>query len=81
MSEGAGGEDEPNDVVISVEEVNQSLGGVDVLKDISLEIERGSITAIIGPNGSGKTTLSRLVAGLDSPSEGEIVIHSDRDRP
>lgn len=44
-----------------------------VLRDLSFEVAPGSCTAVIGPNGSGKSTLLRLVAGLLSPSRGEIV--------
>ncbi len=45
-----------------------------VLDDISCSIEKGSITAIIGPNGSGKTTLIRAMVGLLSPTSGTITI-------
>jgi len=43
-----------------------------VLKDLSLEIPAGKVTAILGPNGSGKTTLLRLMLGVLRPSEGAI---------
>ena len=45
-----------------------------VLKDISFEIEKGSIFSIVGPSGSGKTTLLGLCAGLDHPSAGNITL-------
>ena len=41
---------------------------------VQLEIESGSITAIVGPSGSGKTTLLRLLAGLEAPQQGRIVV-------
>ncbi|HDJ89956.1 MAG TPA: ABC transporter ATP-binding protein, partial [Thermoprotei archaeon] len=44
------------------------------LKDISLEIGRGSFVSIIGPSGSGKSTLLHLIGGLDRPTKGEIIV-------
>jgi putative ABC transport system ATP-binding protein len=48
-----------------------------VLKDIDLEIEAGDAVAIVGPSGSGKTTLLGLLAGLDLPSSGHVVLDGD----
>ena len=44
-----------------------------VVQDVSLQLERGTLAALIGANGSGKSTLIRLLAGLRPPSSGEIV--------
>ena len=42
------------------------------LRDCTLEIPRGSVTALVGPNGAGKTTLLRLAVGLTRPSAGSV---------
>ncbi len=44
-----------------------------VLKDVSFEIPQGALVAIVGPSGSGKTTLLGLLAGLDTPSRGQVL--------
>ena len=50
---------------------------VDILKGIDLEIPRGQFAAIIGPSGSGKSTLLGLLAGLDTPTSGSIVLDGE----
>jgi putative ABC transport system ATP-binding protein len=47
---------------------------VDALRDVSLEIARGRLTAVMGPSGSGKSTLMHLLAGLDRPTRGTVAI-------
>ena len=50
--------------MIELKNIEKSFGKYQVLKDISLNIEPGKITAIVGPNGSGKTTIIKSILGL-----------------
>ena len=59
---------------LSVDHLKIRLGGLDILKDVSLSLNRGEVTALLGPSGSGKTTLLRSVAGLEQPYEGRILV-------
>ena len=57
---------------IAVEGLSFEYPGVRALDDVSFEVVRGSVTALVGPNGAGKTTLLRCLAGLDRPMLGSI---------
>ena len=46
----------------------------ETLQDVSLSVDRGEFVCIVGPSGCGKSTLLNLVAGLDTPSGGEIIL-------
>src|SRR5437868_5123776 len=57
---------------ISVKQVSKSFGSFRALEHVSLEIEGGSLVALLGPSGSGKTTLLRIIAGLENPTSGTV---------
>ena len=57
-----------------VKRYGQGDAHVDALRGVSLEIEEGRMTAVMGPSGSGKSTLMHILAGLDQPTEGTVTI-------
>ena len=56
--------------LLEVKELSVSYGDVRALWDVSLEVEEGSIVALVGANGAGKTTLLKTISGLLHPVEG-----------
>jgi len=60
--------------IISIRGVSKHFGAVHAVDKVDLEIQRGEFFSLLGPSGCGKTTLLRMLAGLETPSEGEIYI-------
>ena len=52
-------------------------GTVRALEDVTFDVETGEFVCIVGPSGSGKTTLFRIIAGLDTPSEGTVYLNGE----
>ena len=59
---------------VSVRNLSKSFDGNQVLHGVDLDVEPGTVTALLGPSGCGKTTLLRSIAGLTKPDEGTVVI-------
>ena len=59
---------------IILKDISKSFAGVPAVRRLNLEIEEGQFVTLLGPSGCGKTTTLRLIAGLEDPDEGEIVI-------
>lgn len=58
--------------LLSIQHLGKHFGGLQVLQDVSFNVQAGGIFGLIGPNGAGKTTVFNLVTGLLQPSSGEI---------
>jgi Cu-processing system ATP-binding protein len=64
--------------MISARGLHKRFGRLPVLRGVDLDIERGTITAVVGPNASGKTTLNRIILGLVKPDAGEVRVDGER---
>ncbi len=64
--------------ILKVEELNAGYGDVQVLWDVSLDLGKNEVVAILGPNGSGKTTLLKTIAGILKPKKGKIIFNGKR---
>jgi sulfate transport system ATP-binding protein len=62
---------------ITVVEVTKKFGDFVALDDVSVAIPEGSLTALLGPSGSGKSTLLRVIAGLEDPDGGQVLLGDD----
>jgi polar amino acid transport system ATP-binding protein len=60
--------------LVDIHDVRKSFGPVEVLRGVSVDVERGDVVAIIGKSGSGKSTLLRCINGLETYDEGSIVV-------
>jgi len=63
-----------NDKQLRLQGVSHAFGGIEVVRDISLDIRRGEFLALVGPSGCGKTTLLNMLSGFIAPSAGSIAI-------
>jgi ABC-type Fe3+/spermidine/putrescine transport system ATPase subunit len=62
--------------LLRVESISKSYpGGTQALRDINLTVEKGEILCLLGPSGCGKSTLLRVVAGLEVPDRGRVLLN------
>ena len=59
--------------ILEIKKLFKSFGGLVALRDVTFNIEKDEIIGLIGPNGAGKTTLFNCVAGIEKPTEGQII--------
>ena len=66
---------------LAIKNLSKRFGTTEVLKDVSFEVTDGEFCILLGPSGCGKSTVLRLIAGLEQPSGGEILIDAERVDP
>jgi sulfate/thiosulfate transport system ATP-binding protein len=64
-------------MAIQIQGVSKRFGDAVALEDVDLEVPTGSLTALLGPSGGGKSTLLRVVAGLETPDKGKVLIDGE----
>lgn len=63
---------------VEMRHINKTFDGFQASRDVSFGVEKGHLAALLGPSGSGKTTILRMIAGLDKPDSGDILINGAR---
>src|SRR6059036_3829227 len=59
---------------VTLEQVTRTVDGIATIRDVSLTFERGTLSVLLGPTLSGKTSIMRLLAGLDKPTTGRVLV-------
>jgi sulfate/thiosulfate transport system ATP-binding protein len=67
---------EPNQTAVIVESLSKKFGETVVLENINFEVKEGETIVLLGASGSGKTTILRIIAGLETPDAGSIILHN-----
>ena len=66
-----------NNNLLKIENISRNYAGTAALKNVSMEVRKGEILGLIGENGAGKSTLLRIIAGVEQPDGGNIMIHGE----
>ena len=66
-----------NDTILHLRNIKKSFGETRVLSGIDLEIQRGEFITLLGSSGCGKTTTLRIIAGLESPDSGQVLLEGE----
>ncbi|WP_349263711.1 ATP-binding cassette domain-containing protein, partial [Actinocrinis sp.] len=62
------------DSFIQAKQISKFFGSVNALREVSLEVRRGTVTCVLGDNGAGKSTLIKILSGVFPPDEGEFLV-------
>jgi D-xylose transport system ATP-binding protein len=63
--------------ILELQSVSKHFGGVQALSDINIQLFKGQITALVGDNGAGKSTLTKVLSGIYTPDEGQILLNGE----
>ena len=63
---------------IELRQVSKRFGSVSAVEDVSLTVADGELVALLGPSGGGKTTVLRMIAGLEVPTSGDLLVRGER---
>jgi len=67
-----------NDTILQVDRVAKSFGGLTVLNDIDMTVDRGELVGLIGPNGAGKSTLFNVITSIYIPDRGDVYLRGEK---
>src|SRR3979409_1686533 len=59
---------------VTLDHITRAVDGIPTIRDVSLTLERGTLSVLLGPTLSGKTSIMRLLAGLDKPTTGRVLV-------
>src|SRR3982074_2914309 len=62
-------------MTVTLENVTRAVDGIPTIRDVSLTLEDGTLSVLLGPTLSGKTSIMRLLAGLDNPTTGRVLVN------
>ena len=63
---------------LRLKNISLKLGGIQIIKNISIALDQGEVVGLLGPNGAGKTSTFNLFIGLRRPDAGEVLLDSQR---
>ena len=64
--------------IVELRQVTKAFHGVPALRDVSFDLLPGEVHALLGENGAGKSTLTKIIAGVHSPTQGEVFFNGDK---
>ncbi len=66
------------DIIVRIDKVNKKYGDNHVVKNLNMEVRKGEFLTMLGPSGCGKTTTLRMIAGFETPTDGDIYIEGEK---
>ncbi|MEG1103792.1 MAG: ABC transporter ATP-binding protein, partial [Oscillospiraceae bacterium] len=63
------------EIILQLDNITKSFGDAEVLNGVSLQVEKGEFITLLGSSGCGKTTTLRIIAGLETPDSGKVLLN------